>query len=69
MPSHLISVAHLSSALTHILHLTTSLLCLVHFKCNADSQNEGQKSETLTKQGIPNLTYQPQTGKTKLSPQ
>jgi hypothetical protein len=45
-PSHLIPLAHLSSVLTNILHCTISLLrpiCLVHFKCYADSPKWGTK--------------------------
>jgi len=44
-PSHPISVAHLPSVLTNILHLTSPLrpVCLVHFKSNADMPNLGTK--------------------------
>jgi len=45
-PSHLISLAHLSSVLTYILHWTTSLLqpiCLVHFKRHVDRPKWGIK--------------------------
>jgi hypothetical protein len=39
-------LTHLSSVLTFILHWTTSLLgpiCLVHFRCHADTPNWGTK--------------------------
>jgi len=46
-PSHLISLAHLPFVLTYIIQWTSLLwsICLVHFKCNADTPKWKKKSE------------------------
>ena len=59
-PSHLMSLAHISSVLTHIVHWKTMLLwpiCLLHFERHADTPKCWTKNETLTNNRTPDLTY------------
>ena len=58
-PSHLISLAHLPSVLTYILHWTTMILgpiCVVQFKRHADTPKWGVKKWDTENHGTSNLT-------------